>query len=222
MVTAGGSLTCLESGLGGAGRALCHSRKPQGTRVGRRRGAGEGGRSPGSVGKGAVRGGPQATPPPPQLPGPRATPCWRSWPGSAASLAACPSRRTWGAGRGCHLLFLQRPGDQRPVRDTEVPADTLGRTQPHMRHAQGHADPAGTHRMVRLVQRGPDSWQRPRTHSTSAQKGPLPTPTRADRSGRGSGRQARGLSTGPCWGCLELSRGVSCSAPRALGFTTWY
>lgn len=218
----GGSLTCLESGLGDVGRALCHSRKPQGTRVGRRRGAGEGGRSPGSVGRGAVRGVPQATPPPPRLPVSRATPCWRSWPGSAASLAACPSRRTWGAGRGRHLLFLRRPVDQRPVSDTEVPADTLGRTQPHMRHVQGHANPSGTHCMVRLVPHGPDSWQRPRTHSTLAQKGRLPTPTRADRSGRGRGRQARGLSTGPCWGRPELSKAVTCSAPRALGFTTWY
>ena len=154
------ALTCLESGLGGEGRALCHSQKPQGTRVGRRIGAGEGGHSPGSVGTGAVRGGPQATPPPPRLPGLHATPCWRSRPGSEASRAACPSRRTWGAGRGCHLLFLQRPGDQRPVRDTEIPADTLGRMQPHTKHAQVHADPSGTRCMVPLAPRGPGSWQR--------------------------------------------------------------
>lgn len=59
------ALTCLESGLGGVGRALCHSQKPQGTRVGRRIGAGEGGHSPGSEGTGAVRGTPGHTAPAP-------------------------------------------------------------------------------------------------------------------------------------------------------------
>ena len=44
-------LTCLESGPGGVGRALCHLRELQGTRVGRQRGAGEGEHSRGSGGR---------------------------------------------------------------------------------------------------------------------------------------------------------------------------
>lgn len=119
-------LTCLESGLGGVGRALCHSQKPQGTRVGRQRGAGEGGCSPGSVGREAPsEAGPQAAPRArPARPG-HTAPCWRSRPESAASQTACPSRRVWGAGRGHRLLFLRRPGARRPVSNTEVPVGRL-------------------------------------------------------------------------------------------------
>lgn len=129
-------LTCLESGPEGAGRALCHSQKPQGTRVGKRKGAGEGERSQGSAGRGA-RGqrqerrapcpGPHLPPaspyPPPHVlyPPPHARPCWRSWPGSAASQTVCPSQKTWGLGRGRHLFFGWRPGARRrPVNDTKV------------------------------------------------------------------------------------------------------
>lgn len=45
------SLTCLESGLGGVGRSLSRSLTLQGTRAGKQKGAGEGGRSQGSVKK---------------------------------------------------------------------------------------------------------------------------------------------------------------------------
>lgn len=132
------ALTCLESGQGGAGRALCHLWKLQGTRVGRQRGAGEGEHSPGSVGQEAPVSEAGVTVPaahvhPLQAPHPLpcTEPCWRGWPESAASQTACPFQKTWGAGRGCHLFFLWRLGARRrPASDREVSFSTCSSVRP--------------------------------------------------------------------------------------------
>lgn len=100
------------------GRVSCHQ--------GNRRGPGsEGGEALARVDaaqalreQGLSEGAPRP-PRPPQLPELRATPCWRSWLGSAASLAACPSRRTWGAEGG--VICFTEAGIRDPVSDTEVP-----------------------------------------------------------------------------------------------------
>lgn len=112
-------------------------RTPPGTRVGKQRGAGEGEHSQGSAGREApgVRSrqrlgcGALRQPPPAAVPCP-APPCWRSWPGSAASPTVCPSQKMWGVGRGRHLSSGWRLGAQRrPVRDTEAVAAASGSGQ---------------------------------------------------------------------------------------------
>lgn len=217
-------LTCLESGLGGVGRALCHSQKPQGTRVGRQRGAGEGGCSPGSVGREAPsEAGPQAAPRArPARPG-HTAPCWRSRPESAASQTACPSRRVWGAGRGRRLLFLRRPGARRPVSNTEVPVGRLrGVPQGPVSDAAEHEACPGT--------RTPCPTHHPgqaRPHSSAAhtptghwckRAGGTPAPTLRPPPvwKRRPGRQARWLSIGPCRRHAELSRGAT-QHPQSSG-----
>lgn len=69
---------------------------------------------------------------PPTGPAPRrCPPCWRSWPGSAASWTVCPSPKTRGAGRE-HRLFSgwRRGARRRPVSDTDVPIGTWTPTHP--------------------------------------------------------------------------------------------
>lgn len=132
---------------------------------------------------------PCGTPLPSSVPCP-APPCWRSWPGSAASPTVCPSQKMWGAGRRRHLSSGWRRGARRrPVRDTKVVvgASSSGQGLPASRldRAQGVNSDVQTRTPAR-------DKLHPRVPCGAATLGPHPTAA----EGSGEGAQAE-LRAGP-------------------------